>query len=136
MKNVTLNETYRIDFSRHQIKNLKDGTVRNLEPRLIQLLHMMIEREGQVVLRKDFIETVWGNYASGDELLTHSICLIRNALDKSMILTVPKRGYVLVAEVSRQHPYLGKVRSQFTYKRVAAFLLVLMVLKMILFPHH
>lgn len=125
MRHVTLNETYRIDFSRYQIKNLKDGKVRMLEPRLIQLLRMLIEKEGQVVSRKEFIAAVWGNYTSADELLTHSICLIRNALEKSIILTVPKKGYVLEAQVSYAQPYLRKIRHHLTFKRVAAVLLVL-----------
>lgn len=136
MKHVTLNQTYRIDFSRHEIKNLKTGSLNSIEPRLSQILQILVTQGGQVVPRKDLIEPVWGNYASGDELLTHSICLIRNALDKSIILTVPKSGYVLVADVAVEEGYVKKLRRTFTFKRIAAVLLVLMVLKMIFFPHH
>ena len=51
-------------------------------------------------------------------------------------LAIPKKGYVLEAQVSYGQPYLRKIRHHLTFKRVAAVLLVLMVLKMILFPHH
>lgn len=136
MKRVTLNQTYQIDFSSHRIKNLKSGTDQTLEPRLIQLLRILVDQEGQVVPRKMIIEKIWGNYSSGDELLTHSICLIRNALEKSIILTVPKNGYVLVADVSHGREQLDVIRRQLTFKRVAAVLFVLMMLKMIFFPRH
>ncbi len=136
MKRVILNETYRIDFARHEIKDLRDGSVKSLEPRLAQVLRMLVDKEGQVVPRKELVEGIWGNYASGDESLTHSICLIRNTLDKSIILTVPKSGYVLLADVAFDNGYANKVLKKLTFKRVAAAFIVLMVLKMILFPHH
>lgn len=136
MKRVTLNDTYCLDFSRHEIKNLKGGSVSTIEPRLSQILQILVNQEGQVVSRQTLIEAIWGNYASGDELLTHSICLIRRSLDKSIILTVPKKGYLLVADVVIEQGYAKRIWGAFTFKRVAAVLLVMFILKMIFFPHH
>ncbi len=136
MKNITLNQTYHIDFSRNRIKNLKDGSNQNLEPRLMQILKLLVSKKGEVVPRKAFIEAIWGNYSSGDELLTHSICLIRNALDKSLIQTIPKQGYMLVAEVTSPQTFRFGFIKQLTFSRIAATLVILMLLKMIFFPHH
>ena len=136
MKQIILNHTYQIDFETHEVRNLKHGTSSTLEPRLMQVLKMLVNNKNEVVSRKAIIEEIWGEYATGEDLLTHSICLIRNALDKSTILTVPKRGYVLVAEVSGFNRYISEFRGYFTLGRVAAALLVLIVLKMIFFPHH
>lgn len=136
MKNVTLNHTYQIDFTRHEIRNLSDGSSKTLEPRLIHILQMLVNQQNQVLPRKEIIAAIWGNYASGEELLTHSICLIRNALDKSLILTVPKSGYILVADVVHDSAFGHKFRDKFTVKRVTVVLFALMMLKMIFFPHH
>lgn len=136
MKKVVLNRNYVVNFSTNEIKYIPDNTIRKVEPRLMQLLKILVENEGQVISRARLTQEIWGNYGTGDDLLTHSICLLRNTLDKSIIRTVPKQGYKIQAEVSQSNSRMSKVLEKITFSRVAAGVLVIWALKMILFPHH
>lgn len=69
--------------------------VTTIEPRLTQILEILVSNRGQVVSRDSIIEVIWGNYASGPELLTHSISMIRKTIGHDSIITIPKKGYMI-----------------------------------------
>lgn len=75
-----------------------------LEPKVMQLLQVLASEPGKTFSRNALIDAVWGVRFGGDESLSRAVSLLRKALQTphgggDVIQTVPKRGYVLVADV-------------------------------------
>ena len=82
-----------------------DGEIR-VEPRVMDVLMLMVTHVGQVVTREEFINTVWNGTFVTDEVLSRCIYRLRQALgDNSrkprFIETVSKRGYRLIAPMRK-----------------------------------
>lgn len=86
------------------------------EPRLINLLHFLAEHAGEVFGREELIQHVWDGAIVTDQVVTQSIFELRKLLrdgreeNLSYVVTVPKRGYKLVANVQRLdgNPYVSR----------------------------
>jgi DNA-binding winged helix-turn-helix (wHTH) protein len=81
----------------------EEGEIR-VEPRVMDVLVLMVARAGQVVTREEFIKTIWNGTFVTDEVLSRCIYRLRQALgDNSrkprFIETVSKKGYRLIAPV-------------------------------------
>ncbi len=81
------------------------GTV-TLEPKVMSLLVYLAERPGQVVSREALLSAVWPGVVVGDDSLTQAVIKLRKALGDApaaptYLQTISKRGYRLVAPVSR-----------------------------------
>jgi TolB-like protein/DNA-binding winged helix-turn-helix (wHTH) protein len=77
----------------------------HLEPKVMEVLIYLAERQDQVVRRDDLINDVWHGTFVSDEVLSRAISLLRTCLgDNRMtpyyIQTVPKVGYRLLMEVT------------------------------------
>ena len=75
-----------------------------LEPKVMQVLTELAAHAGDVVTRQHLIETIWQVSFGGDESLTRAVSLLRKTFGethgkRSLIETVPRRGYRLVADV-------------------------------------
>lgn len=82
-----------------------DKTQSRLEPKVMEVLIYLAERQDQVVRRDDLIKDVWSGTFVTDEVLSRAISLLRNSLcDDRMkpcfIQTVPKVGYRLLMTVA------------------------------------
>ena len=82
-----------------------EGKIR-VEPRVMDVLVLMVTHAGQVVTREEFIKTVWSGTFVTDEVLSRCIYRLRQALGDNprkpqFIETVPKRGYRLIAPVRK-----------------------------------
>jgi TolB-like protein/DNA-binding winged helix-turn-helix (wHTH) protein len=80
-----------------------DGEVR-VEPRVMDVLVLMVRHAGQVVSREEFIKSVWNGTFVTDEVLSRCVYRLRQALGDDtrkprFIETVSKRGYRLIAPV-------------------------------------
>lgn len=76
-----------------------------LEPKVMHLLQVLAAEAGHTVTRETLIDSVWGVQFGGDESLTRAVSLLRKALQVphglgDVIKTIPRRGYVLDAEIS------------------------------------
>lgn len=76
----------------------------HLEPKAIELLTHLMSRPGQVVARAELLAAVWPGVVVGDEVITNAIAKLRRALhddprSPTLIETIPKRGYRLVAPI-------------------------------------
>lgn len=77
-----------------------------VEPRLINLLHFLAEHASEVFNREELIQYVWAGAIVTDQVVTQSIFELRKLLrdgreeNTSYVITVPKRGYKLVANVT------------------------------------
>ncbi|MEP3889637.1 MAG: winged helix-turn-helix domain-containing protein [Hellea sp.] len=85
-----------IDFEAHQI----DGPAGqfSIEPKVMEVLTVLIDNAGKVVTRERLIDQVWGVGFGGDERLSRAISLLRKALGDTRgkhdyIQTIPKQGY-------------------------------------------
>lgn len=82
------------------------GKVTRLEPKAMAVLVHLAEQPGQVVSREVLLAHVWPDVVVGDDSLTQVVIKLRKALgdvpgSPAYIQTISKRGYRLIAEVSR-----------------------------------
>ncbi len=87
----------------------RDGETVRLEPRHVDLLLFLAQRQGEVVGAEHIFSSVWGGQIVGDHSLYQAIAKLRKALGDgaakpSYIETIPKRGYRLIADVSAVGP--------------------------------
>lgn len=78
-----------------------------LRPKSFELLRYLVENPGRLVLKDELVEAVWPNVIVSDDLLAQSISDLRNALDdvdRRIIKTVTRRGYLFAAPVSISAP--------------------------------
>ena len=80
----------------------------HLEPKVMGVLVCLAEQAGEVVTRDQFVERVWDGRIVSDEVLSRCISLLRTRLgdnprEPTLIQTVPKIGYRLIAPVEPIH---------------------------------
>lgn len=98
-----------------------------VEPKVMAVLHVLVNDPGEVVSREQLIDAVWGNQFGGEERLSRAISLLRKALgdvrgQHEHIETVPKSGYRLIADVqplAAGTETKAAIRASFTSRRVA-----------------
>lgn len=88
---------------------LHDGAEIRLTPRLTDLLLMLLESEGRLLLKEEMMSEVWRGEIVEENNLTVSISTLRKALgekrgERRFIETVARRGYRFVARVSAAGP--------------------------------
>lgn len=84
------------------------GGQQKLEPKVMDVLVMLAQRAGQLVLRDELLAKIWPEAAATDDVLSRCIYELRRQLGqaggrdrlKAVIETAPKRGYRLNAEVT------------------------------------
>ncbi len=85
---------------------LRDGEVVPLTPKVVDVLALLVERNGHLLEREELLSAVWTDSFVEEANLTVSISALRKALGEQAdgqqyIETVPKRGYRFVADVKR-----------------------------------
>jgi len=83
-----------------------NGREEFLQLRIMHLLTMLVENAGQCVSREALIERVWEGRFVDEQVLTRAVSDLRKALGDSpksprYVATVPKRGYRLLAAMTR-----------------------------------
>ena len=99
------------DWTARPAQNLleRDGRSVKVEPRTMEVLLHLASRAGEVVSADEFINTVWQGRVVGDGAVYKCINHLRQTLGDGRdnviyIQTIPKRGYLLVAPVTRANP--------------------------------
>ncbi|MEQ9375196.1 MAG: winged helix-turn-helix domain-containing protein [Imperialibacter sp.] len=140
MKRALINHKYVIDFQKNEMYNRTTGEVNRLEPRLAKLLAILLETPHSVVPRSVLVNRLWGNYGSGEELLTQSISTLRTQFKgEQLIKTVPKVGYLFDGNLQAKHLTTKSfLRPFITSRWLLAFLCVVVIItiKAIIWPHH
>jgi DNA-binding winged helix-turn-helix (wHTH) protein len=80
-----------------------------LRPRVMELLLCLAERAGELASKQHIIDSVWQTEFVTVNALTKLVAELRSALDDDAeapryIETIPRRGYRLIAAVSRAEP--------------------------------
>jgi transcriptional activator of cad operon len=94
---------FRVDMGRSQIVD-KDAIV-SMEPRVLQVLLILAEKQGDVVTHQQLLDRVWKDVSVAPNTLQRCITQLRKALGDSaklqqVIKTHPKVGYSLIADVN------------------------------------
>ena len=95
-------EGYTLDIARSSLR-AADREVQ-LRPKSFEVLRYLVENADRLVTKEELIKAIWPNVVVTDKSLTHCISEVRKAIGDSkqaIIATVPRRGYRLVAAVSR-----------------------------------
>src|SRR5688572_8383170 len=95
---------FRLDTSEHSL--LRDGQVVPLEPRVFDLLRVLVQNDGRLLQKEELLKEVWPETFVEEGNLNRNISILRKALGedssgKPYIETVPKRGYRFVASVKK-----------------------------------
>ncbi len=78
-----------------------------IEPRVMKLLVFLAEHGGQALTKERIISAVWDGAFVSDDVLKQAVSALRKALGDDpksprFIETIPRRGYRLIAPVTRQ----------------------------------
>lgn len=91
----------------HPDQNLIDDQHHSihLEPKVMEVLCFLVQRQGEVVSRNELIDEVWRGTYGTDEVLSRAISMLRGALgddprNASYIATIPRSGYRLIMPVT------------------------------------
>ena len=84
------------------------GGPQKLDPKVMDVLVLLAQHAGQMVLREDLLAQLWPNAVVTDDALSRCIYELRRQLSlaggdeqyRAMLETVPKRGYRLNAEIT------------------------------------
>jgi DNA-binding winged helix-turn-helix (wHTH) protein len=76
----------------------------HVEPKAMRVLTMLAANAGQVVTRQELEDSIWADMVVGPDSLTNTVIKLRRALkdnarNASIIETIPKTGYRLIAPV-------------------------------------
>jgi TolB-like protein/Tfp pilus assembly protein PilF len=85
---------------------LPDGCERQLRPKSFDLLRHLVSNAQRVVTRAEILDAVWPGLFVTDDSITQCVTDIRRALGDTggeVIRTVPRRGYLLQAEVTAEN---------------------------------
>jgi adenylate cyclase len=84
-----------------------DGAESVLRPKTLDLLRLLLRNAGRIVARPDILDAVWPNLFVTDDSITQCVVEIRKAMGgggAEMLKTIPRRGYLLQAEVESESP--------------------------------
>src|SRR5690349_12487688 len=99
-----------------------DGAELPLRPKSFALLRLLLESAGRLLDRDTIMRAIWPDVVVTDESITQCVRDVRKALDDGtgrLLRTVPRRGYLLAAEVAPAEPAPAAGRAA---RRLAAIL--------------
>src|SRR5262245_9907926 len=91
---------YRLDAAERLL--WRDGEVVPLQPKVFDLLVVMVERHGRLLEKDELMKAVWPDTIVEEVNLANNISILRKTLSENgerYIETAPKRGYRFVASV-------------------------------------
>jgi DNA-binding winged helix-turn-helix (wHTH) protein len=130
---MIINDRFDVDTLRNEVIDKQTDKVNRVEPRLIKLLCLLTEYEGEAVSRKMIIKEIWNDYPGGDEGLNQAISVLRKLLNddkKSIIETLPKTGYCFHGTIGSGQIVLK--RKSFKIISVSAALFLLLIVAFVL----
>ncbi|WP_425038714.1 alpha/beta fold hydrolase [Primorskyibacter sp. S187A] len=85
----------------------RGGTAVAVEPKVFDLIHLLVRHAGELVPRDRMVEEVWGGRIVSDSAMSACIASARKAVGdtgkaQAVIRTVARRGLMLVGDVSGQ----------------------------------
>jgi DNA-binding winged helix-turn-helix (wHTH) protein len=97
-------DQFTVDLGRGTLRG-PDGTDVALRPKAFSLLCHLLEHPGELHSREDLFEALWPGVIVTDDSLTQCVSDLRRALGNRanhVLRTLPRRGYMLTADVDRE----------------------------------
>lgn len=91
-----------------------DGQSRPLRAQSAQVLDVLAERSNEIVTKDELFEAVWPGVSVTDDSVTQCIADIRKAIgdtDRTILRTIPKKGFQLLATHTAPSPNNAPVRA-------------------------
>jgi len=129
-----VNNRFTADSLRNEVFDKKTGRKHRLEPRLMKLLCILAERQGEVVKREFILKEIWDDYPGANEGLNQAISFLRKLLadgDKEIIQTQPKIGYCFNAVISSKKENQPEKKAKYVGKIIIASALLLFLVFML-----
>ena len=95
------------------LKSLR-GEVLPLRPQSLEVLALLAARPGETLTKEEIFNEIWPDVAVTDDSLTQCIVDIRKAIgdtDRSVLRTLPKKGYQLVPSPEKHIPARQRRRA-------------------------
>ncbi|WP_371195712.1 winged helix-turn-helix domain-containing protein [Glaciecola sp. SC05] len=129
---------WEIDPQDRTVTNTKSGNAHTTEPKTMSVLLLLIERDGQVVSRDEFMQIVWSGRFTVEESLTRCISELRKIFGDSpknpqYIKTIHGRGYQLLVKAtssstqSNKGANVNNEKSQGAYITIACMMIFALV---------
>jgi DNA-binding winged helix-turn-helix (wHTH) protein len=115
-------DDFRLDVARGTLQGL-DGIDRPLRPKAFLLLRHLLEHPGRLHEREELFEALWPGVIVTDDSLTQCISDLRRAFGNRanhVLKTLPRRGYILTAEVEKNSSRPDATASATPHARAAA----------------
>lgn len=108
----------------------RNGEEIELRPQSFDVLWLLVENAGQLLSKDKVYHEIWGNIAVTDDSLTQCVVDIRKALndtDKTMLRTVPRRGYLFSQPVLKVAATTGKTAAPLRTKQTSLLALIIVL---------
>jgi DNA-binding winged helix-turn-helix (wHTH) protein/TolB-like protein/Tfp pilus assembly protein PilF len=113
-------EGFTVDLARRQLQRGSDDV--RLRPQTFDVLAALAQAPNRVVSKETLFASVWGSIRVTDDSLVQCIHELRTALGdpgQRLIRTVPRRGYMLAADVLSRERDGGRARRRWIAAAVA-----------------
>ena len=116
MGNAALNGQLKYRFGEFTL-DPRRGTVLNadravkLRPKVYDALLYLLENRGRLIGKEELIHVLWSDAFVTEDSLVQCVVELRRALDdraQEIVKTVPRRGYVFTAEVTKEDSDAGR----------------------------
>jgi DNA-binding winged helix-turn-helix (wHTH) protein/TolB-like protein/Flp pilus assembly protein TadD len=91
-------EGYRLDAEPAGL--WREGQLISLPPKVLEMLILLVAKQGEIVTREELLDAVWPDTHVEEGNIKYTVSLLRKALGKELVQTIPRRGYRFVAKVS------------------------------------
>lgn len=100
----------------------QDGKSVSLPPKVLDILCLLVERQGKIVTKDEIMDTVWADSFVEESNLKQSIYTLRQVLGTEVIETIPRRGYRFVVplrqtDLTETIPEIPQTSAPFSYQK-------------------
>lgn len=96
-------ENFRLDAKNQSL--WRGETLVSISPKALEILILLVEKRGEIVSRDELLAVVWKDTFVEEGNINYTISLLRKTLEnKTLIQTVPRRGYRFVADLKEISP--------------------------------
>ena len=85
----------------------RDGQLVSVPPKVLEMLILLVEKKGEIVTTAELLDTIWKDTNVEEGNIKYTVSVLRKALGKELVQTIPRRGYRFVARV-HEIPENGK----------------------------